>query len=181
MTEIGSHWIDTAQYISGRKVQAVSALTGSFFPDRILRAGMMEKAASGQSEDGKRIRVDTEDAACVSFRFADGAIGSVVLSEISPGRGNRLWLEVVCENGSLWWNEEENNVLHTAVRGEGVRSELFAFGNGFSDTFAELIRHFYTQQEVPTFREGAQVADVCAAIAQSAENDSEWIAVEEYR
>lgn len=176
VTEIGSHWVDTVQYISGIKVQAVSALFGNFFPERIVRDGMME--VPGTFEGDRRIRVDSEDAACISFRFEDGAIGNVMLSEISPGRGNRLALEITCENGSLWWNEEENNVLHTAVRGQGVHSEVFAFGNGFSDTVIELVRHFYEGGEVPTFREAAGNVNICAAIGESALRESAWVRVE---
>ena len=213
VTEIGSHWIDTVQYITGKKVEAVSALFGNFFPERILKNGMMENAApessketesdgrinsgktmsdggisSGKKSDAtdhtdmqtlQRIHVDTEDAACITFRYEDGAIGSVLLSEISPGRGNRLSLEITCENGNLWWNEEENNILHTAVRGEGIRSELFAFGNGFNDTFVSLMQHYYDGKEIPTFLEGAQIVDVCAAIEASAKNGSAWKQVEQ--
>lgn len=194
VTEIGSHWIDTAQYVSGKKVQAVSALFGSFSPDRIVRGGIMEKAqtespapedgslsahegSSLHPADGDRIRVDSEDAACILLRFEDGVIGTVFLSEITPGRGNRLALEITCENGSLWWNEEENNILHTAVRGEGVRSEIFAFGNGFQDTVVSLTRSFYEGGEVPTFREAEQVARVCAAAGKSSRLGSSWIDV----
>ena len=100
-----------------------------------------------------------------------------MLSEISHGRGNRLFLEITGESGSLWWNEEENNILHTAVRGEGVRSEIFAFGNGFQDTFITLMRNFSEKKECPTIREAAQNVDVCAAIARSAARDSGWVDV----
>lgn len=144
VTEIGSHWVDTVQYISGKKVKAVSALFGKFFPERYIENGVMMPVRDDRdAELYERIRVDSEDAACISFRYEDGAIGSCVLSEISPGRGNRLSIEITCENGNLWWNEEENNVLHTALHGEGVHSEIFAFGNGFNDTFAALMRNFY--------------------------------------
>lgn len=180
VTEIGTHWIDTAQYISGKKVKAVSASFGRFFPDRVVKDGMMFPKEEG-TEEGSRLRVDSEDAACITFRYEDGAMGNVMLSEISAGRGNRLALEITCENGNLWWNEEENNVLHTARKGEGVRSEVFAFGNGFNDTFISLMRSFYEGKEVPTFREGAQIVDVCAAIAESATKNSAWTEVHDGR
>lgn len=175
VTEIGSHWIDTAQYISGRKVTSVSASFAAFWPERNLVNGIMEKAAPG--DGAQKIHVDSEDAACITFRYEDGAMGSVMLSEISPGRGNRLALEITCEDGNLWWNEEENNVLHTAVRGEGIRSEIFAFGNGFNDTFVSLMKNFYEGRDYPTFREGAQIVEVCEAIRTSAENGSAWTEV----
>lgn len=171
VTEIGSHWIDTAQYVTGKRVLAVSASFMNFFPDRTVADGTMDLASR---RPGTPLHVDSEDAACLTLRYEDGAIGTVLLSEISHGRGNRLALEIVCENGSLWWNEEENNVLHTAVRGEGVKSELFAFGNGFSDTFITLVQNFYDGKACPTVREAAQVADVCAAAAWSAAHDSAW-------
>lgn len=176
VTEIGTHWIDTAQYISGKKIKAVSACFGSFFRDRILKDGLMFPKTEGTEADSC-LRVDSEDAACITFRYEDGAMGNVMLSEISAGRGNRLALEITCENGNLWWNEEENNVLHTAVKGKGVNTEVFAFGNGFNDTFVSLMRNFYEGKEVPTFREGAQIVDVCAAIAESAAKDSAWTEV----
>lgn len=178
VTEIGSHWIDTAQYISGLKVTDVSAFFGNFFPERIVKNGVMDRVRPGDTDpDFEKIRVNSEDAACVTLRYEGGAMGNVMLSEISPGRGNLLFLEITCENGNLWWNEEENNVLKTAVRGDGVRSEIFAFGNGYNDTFASLMHNFYEGREVPTFREAAGIVEVCSAIAASAENNSTWTKV----
>ncbi len=204
VTEIGSHWIDTAQYVSGVKVEAVSAFFGNFFPERMLAGGMMTRIRPGEEVDPSSVlRVDSEDAACVMLKYSDGAIGSVMLSEVSPGRGNRLSLEVTCENGNLWWNEEENNVLHTARSGEGVHSEIFAFGNGFNDTFVALMRNFYRAVRLgdglsaggftgndqaagenaadgagdtghPTFAEGAEIVKICEAIFASANDGSAW-------
>jgi predicted dehydrogenase len=111
------------------------------------------------------------------LRFEDGAVGSVFLSEISPGRGNHLSLEITCENGNLWWNEEENNVLYTAQKGEGIRKEVFAFGNGFQDTFVSLIRSFYAGSGYPDFEDGALTAKVCEAVVRSAADDSAWTMV----
>ena len=116
-------------------------------------------------------------------------MGNVLLSEISPGRGNRLTLEITCQYGNLWWNEEDNNILYTAKKGEGVRMEVFAFGNGFSDTFRTLLTNYYgevarrkageaaAQENWPTFEEGAQVTAVCCAAAESARQDSRWVEV----
>lgn len=177
VSEIGSHWIDTAQYVSGKKVCSVSATLANFHPDRVLQDGIMTPADCGPVDEGQVLHVDSEDAACVTFRFEDGAIGNVLLSEISPGRGNRLSLEITCEKGNLWWNEEENNVLYTAQKGEGIKAEVFAFGNGFQDTFTSLIRSFYAGNGYPDFQDGASVTKVCAAIIRSAENDSAWIAL----
>ena len=199
VSEIGSHWFDIAQYISGEKIQAVSALFGRFNPERVLCDGVMYPPEQDHGEDTGRdcreqagtIRVDSEDAAAISLKFEHGAMGSVLLSEISPGRGNCLNLEITCEQGNLWWNEEENNVLYVAGKNEGIKKEIFAFGNGFGDTFIEFVKDVYGHVEQPGaenadegpdgirpgFREGAEIAAICEAAYVSDREDSRWVKV----
>ena len=105
------------------------------------------------------------------------AIGNLTLSEISHGRANRLELEITCENGSLWWNEDDYDVLYTAVRGEGIKTERFDCGKGFQDTFIYLMKDFFDKKNYPTVRESAQIVDVCNAAAMSAANNSAWTEV----
>lgn len=180
VTETGTHWLDIVQYITGQKVESVSAQFGKFHPERILKEGFTYPTGSGV--EGKPVHVDSEDAAVISLRYGGGAIGSLVLSGVSPGRGNYLSLEITCENGSLWWNEEENNVLQIAGKGEGIRKEIFAFGNGFSDTFTALVRSFYAavrsgtkDGDYPKFREGADICGICCAVWESAMKDAKWV------
>lgn len=184
VTEIGSHWTDIAQYISGRKIEAVSALFGRFNPTRMLDDNMMYPV--GKHEGGEKIDVISEDAACINLKFSDGAIGTVTLSEISQGRINRITLEVTGENENLWWNSEDNNMLHTARKGGGVNTEVFGFGNGFADTFRTLVSHYYAAVETgtvpeapvyPDFSEGALIVKICNAILESADADGRWTAV----
>ena len=195
VTEIGTHWIDLAQYLTGLPVIAVSSQFAGFWKERVIRDGLMYPAGAEQTAEitgagsSAAMHVESEDAAVLNLRFGSGAIGAVVLSEISPGRGNRLAIEITCENGNLWWNEEENNILYTARKGDGIRSELFAFGNGFGDTFETLLEKFYASvkarkdgsqeaaPDLPTFTEGASVSAVCAAAKASADRDGIWIPV----
>ncbi len=84
VTEIGTHWFDIAQYISGRKVKALSANFGRFY-----RTGMEDRIMYPDSGDGKRtetMEVCSEDAAAINLKFDNGAIGTVLLSEVSPGQ-----------------------------------------------------------------------------------------------
>lgn len=181
VTEIGTHWMDLVQFISGKKVTKVSARFGCFFPKRKLKEGMTYKYDEGV--EGELVDIESEDAAIVHMTFENGALGNVVLSGISCGRGNHLSIEITCENGNIWWNEEENNVLYSAKKGEGIHKEIFAFGNGFSDTFRKLIEDFYQSLEMgikgqyPSFEEGSQVCCICEAICDSAENESIWMNV----
>lgn len=184
VSEIGSHWLDLASYLTGLRAEAVSATFGCFYPERVLKDGVMYPLDG--TVDGQPISIHTEDAAAVTIRYENGALGNVLLSEISPGRGNRLTIEITCQNGNLWWNEEDNNLLHTARKGQGVHTEVFSFGNGFADTFQTLVREVYDAVQAgtpkpdayPTFTQGAQTAAVCRAIYDSAKQDSRWVPVE---
>lgn len=182
VTEIGSHWMDLAQCISGRKIEAVSANFGRFWPERWEEDGMMHPDhAPGRSS----MEVQSEDAATVNLRFEGGAIGAVVLSEVSHGRYNSLSLELCGERGSLWWNSESASLLYTARKGGELRQQVFAFPNGFTDTFRRLTAEVYAAIErgvpavgrYPDFADGRDSVILLNAIYQSAVSNGAWVEV----
>ncbi len=183
VTEIGSHWVDLAQHISGRKVRRVSARFGCHTPVRYLQDGVMyPEAGEGRTE----VTVRSEDSVVLTAEFEGGILASAVLSEVAHGRSNRLSLEIVGQDRSLWWNSEEIGALHSAAKGEGVHTEIFAFdGNGFADSFRALIQSFYAglraeegvDSIVPDFAEGAYIARICDAIFSSAGQTGAWVDV----
>ena len=122
----------------------------------------------------------------INLKFENGAIGTLLLSEISQGRINRITLEVTGEKMNLWWNSEDNNLLNTAVKGSGVNTEIFGFGNGFMDTFCSLVKSFYEDVKkgcisedpvYPTFEEGENIVKLCNAMLDSADSDGKWVLV----
>lgn len=185
VTEIGSHWMDIAQYISGRRITAVSANFANFCPKRYIEDFQMYP----DSDNGKRtetIEIQSEDAAAVCLKFDNNAIGTMLLSEVSQGRINRISLEVTGEKKNLWWNSEDNNILNTSAKGCGVNSEIFAFGNGFMDTFRSLVDCFYqdvksgrvTDSPVyPTFEDGENIVKLCNALLRSADSNGRWVEI----
>lgn len=169
VTEIGTHWIDLIKYLSDSEIIKVAATFGNFQPKRKLENGIM-------TAEGEDVTVNSEDVAIIQFMTAQGAIGSVVLSEISQGRINRLAVEITGANQSIWWNSEASTVYHTATKDQGIQSRILPFGeNGFTDTFISLIKDFYiTKNCVPTFADGLYSTKVCNAIYQSATNNGIW-------
>lgn len=183
VTEIGSHWMDLAQYLSGRKITAVSAQFDRFHPMRYTDG---KRLYLDPGEGRTPITVNSEDAAILNLRFENGAIGCVTLSEVSHGRQNRLSLEVTGEQQSLWWNSEDANHLFCAQKGCGVREDLFPFEGGFSDTIRSLLSDVYPDViagaalgagDYPTFRDGAENVRLCAAAFTSANTNGAWVAV----
>lgn len=186
VTEIGTHWMDIAQHISGKRITAVSAQFGSFWPVRHLEGGMM---CAHAAPDRTPVCVSSEDAAIISLRFEDGAIGVVTLSEASQGRYNHLCLEITGEKQNLWWNSEQSNLLSFAQRSGTVQSQVFAFAGGFSDTFRCLVSAFYqdiaagvpgTDPTYATFRDGMYNVMLCNAVFESAARNSVWVQLPEY-
>lgn len=181
VTEIGSHWLDLVEYVTGQRICAVSAQFGCFWPTRYLKDGLMHRSCA---EGAWPVAVSSEDAATIQLRFENGAIGAVVLSEVSQGRYNHLSMEITGENKSLWWNSENQNLLCFARKGGTVESNVFAFGTGFADTFRRLTAAVYSdirssgrELAYPTFEDGLRSVQLCEAVCHSAQENSIWVAV----
>ena len=189
-TEIGSHWIDLARFITGLEITAVSATFGSFFPDRIVKDGLMypaEDAASNEEQgSGRAISVASEDAVSATLRLSNGAMANLYLSEITHGRSNRLGIEVTGTLKTLRWNSEDPYTLESAGHFTGTTRDTQAFGGGFPDTFSSLFRDVYADIKqgrpseapaYPTFFDGYRCAAVCEALGESASKGSAWTEV----
>ncbi|MDR1893760.1 MAG: Gfo/Idh/MocA family oxidoreductase [Spirochaetales bacterium] len=183
VTEIGSHWFDFAQFITGRRIVGLQADFGVFFPQGFLKGGTLNGPAAG----GEKVAISSEDAAVINMRFDNGALGSLVLSEVSPGRINRLSLEVTGEGASLWWNSEDNNLIHTGLKGEGIRTQVLGFGSGFVDTLRGFFEAVYGDiaraagggegqaAGYADFAQAAQITALCNACRESVLNGGGWV------
>ena len=181
VTEIGTHWLDLAEYLTGERITSVQALFGCFQPQRMLKDGMMEPP---EAAEGVPVTVRSEDSALLHFRMAGGAIGSAVLSEVSHGRTNRLTLEITGQNRSVWWDSEASTALLPVTLQRVSTGALYPFGfNGFTDTFITLAGRYYAalgwttpaeRGDFPTFEDGARLAYLCRAVERSARENGVW-------
>ena len=71
--DIGVHWCDLMEFVTDHRILRLVASTANAYPER----------------DGEPAR--TEDGAVVLFETDRGATGSLVVSQVTPGRKNRLW------------------------------------------------------------------------------------------
>ena len=183
VTEIGSHWFDLARYWSGLEITEVSAVFGKYNPKRILKGNTMYVTDNG--EGGETLTVTSEDSSIILLRFSNGAIGSLVLSEVSHGRSNQIKIEVSGAKQSVWWNNENPYLLNVAHgKFQGVNASVNAFGGGFPDTFSNFFTQIYKAIEqgedtdYPNFYDGYVNAAICEAIYKSAETNSSWTKVQ---
>jgi len=114
VADIGTHWCDLVQFITGQRITRLSALLSTVHPWRTRPAGhddTFKGKESPRRSGGKRVRIRTEDAAVILFELEGGAAGSVTVSQVSAGRKNREWFEIDGSKSALAWDQENPNEL----------------------------------------------------------------------
>ena len=188
--DIGSHWLDLAQYVTGKKIVSVLAEFRTVYPERVLAH------PDGSSE---RVPIDTEDLAAFLCRFEDGAVGSGFVTGMMAGKKNQTLLAVAGKKLCLQWDTEANvNDLWVGRRNEpnqlltkdpGLLSDAAkglspypgGHAEGFPDAFTNHFRHFYATLRDPsirpeycTFAQGAREMRIIEALFESS-RQRRWI------
>jgi predicted dehydrogenase len=196
--DIGSHIVDTAQFVTGQKLTGVSALTETFISDRPL-ADQSAGLAAGAADDAESTgTVTVDDAAVFIGRLSGGALASFEATRFATGRKNAMRIEVNGSHGSLYFDFESMNELwfhdHTLPAEEaGFRRILVTeaghpyagawwppgHGLGYEHTFSHEVKDFLEAigtgtDPVPSFADGLAVQRVLAAVEASAANESRW-------
>ncbi|HSD63508.1 MAG TPA: Gfo/Idh/MocA family oxidoreductase, partial [Ignavibacteriaceae bacterium] len=97
VADIGSHWCDLIQFVTGLKIVQVFADLSTIHPVRKKPKQQVETfkgkeiSTSFETED---IKINTEDAGSVLFRLENGAQGVFTVSQVSAGRKNHFWFEI---------------------------------------------------------------------------------------
>ncbi|KGI66844.1 Gfo/Idh/MocA family oxidoreductase [Mycolicibacterium rufum] len=171
VSDIGSHWLDLASFITGQRVESVMADLTTALPDRS----------------------DTDDIAGALLRFDQGARGVLTVSQVSPGRKNQLAVEIAGADASLRWDLEHPEQLWIGHRDEPNQLELRGTGDqpighalGYPDAFKAFFRAVYDaieadeppqQPDYPTFADGFEQVLIADAIAESARLET-WVPVQ---
>jgi predicted dehydrogenase len=117
--DIGTHWLDTIQFITDMKVEAVFADLATVIPVRKKPKGSVETFAGKELKpsDYTEVPIDTDDLGIVLLKFVgSGAKAVMTVSQVSAGRKCRLYYEIYCANGALSWDSETPNQLWTGYR-----------------------------------------------------------------
>jgi predicted dehydrogenase len=118
LRDIGSHWCDLAEHVTGLRIEAVLADLGTVVAQRELSraaAGTFSGAATRGKRTARsqqrKVRIRSEDLATVLLRFRGGAKGCVAIGQVLPGHKNDLQLEVCGRKASVRWLQERQNEL----------------------------------------------------------------------
>jgi predicted dehydrogenase len=200
--DVGTHWLDTAQFVTGLRVTEVLADLATAIPVRRRPRGEVETFAGADDVEREEVDVTTEDLAHILLGFENGARGSFAVSQVSMGRKNSLRLEVDGSEAALAWDSERHEELWIGRRDEpngvllrnaalmheaaAARSHLpVAHGEGFADVFRELYRAVYAdvarggpsdEPDYPTFRDGHVEQLLLEAVSLS-NRERRWVEV----
>jgi predicted dehydrogenase len=191
--DIGSHWLDLVQFITGRRVEAVMADLTTFVPVRRRPTGPVETFSDAAVGDTVDTVMETEDTAGILLRLSGGARAVLTVSQVSAGRKNRLSWEIDGSESALAWHSEAPEELWIGHRGQPNELLLNERGDyppghaeGFPDTFKQLYRAVYravaaggppAEPDYPTFADGHDEALIADAIATS-HAEQRWVTVD---
>lgn len=119
VADIGSHWCDLVQFISGLKIKRLCANLSTIHKTRHKPKHALESFKNKEQRaetDIELLKITTEDAASVLIELENGAQGVFTVSQISAGRKNRFWFEIDGSKKALSWNQEEPNQLWIGYR-----------------------------------------------------------------
>lgn len=203
VADIGTHWLDLVQFITGRRVIAVCADLRTVHPRRQRPVAAAETFSGQPADMGQAVDIATDDCGCVMLRLDNGANGALWVSQTTAGRKNALRFEIAGGRSALGWDSESPNSLwighrdrpnESLVRDPALVGEWAAkiasypggHNEGFPDTFKQLFRSFYgyiaagdfeAVPPFPTFGDGHAEILLCEAILAS-HRQRGWVEVE---
>ena len=173
--DIGSHWLDLVQFVTGLEVHEIFADLATAIPVRERPVGKVETFGSAAGGERVEVEMTTEDFAHILVRFR----GSRRALAGDGERPEELWLgNRDTPNATLLRNAA---LMHSAAR---ETTHLPAgHAEGFADTFRELYRAVYRAvaagepaDDYPTFRAG-HVENVLAEAVALSNTEQRWVEV----
>ena len=119
MGDIGSHWCDLVQHVSGLGIEAVLADLTTVIKTRKKPAAARETFSEEKDDAGEPFTVTVEDLGSVLVRFEDGCKGVFTAGQVCAGHKNDLVFEIDGVGGSLRWHQERQNELWLGRRDGG--------------------------------------------------------------
>jgi predicted dehydrogenase len=198
--DIGTHWCDLAEYITGKRITSLCADLTTFLDTRKKPKGSVETFTGKtlQPSEYDEVAIKTEDFGAMIFAMGEKTKGSLTVSQVSVGRKNRLFIEIFGTKASVAWNAEcpdelwighRNSPNQIVVKDPSLLTNGAAnwadlpggHSEGYDDTFKQIFRRFYKRvadehapSEYPTFEDGIRQMRVLDAVLESSRKKA-WV------
>jgi predicted dehydrogenase len=201
MADVGSHWFDLAEHLTGLRVTALCTDLQTFHTTRKQPRGPVETFANKLTSDSDTVdtQIDTEDMGAVLFRMGR-ARGAMTASQVSAGRKNRLSIEIYGTKAGVAWDQERPDELWIGHRDSPncvivkdpslLKPAARAYADlpgghseGYDDTFKQVFRRFYRSiadpnapRDYPQFADGLRQLVILRAELESSRTHA-WVDV----
>jgi predicted dehydrogenase len=191
--DIGSHWMDQIQHITGLPITAICADLKIFHKTRKQPKVAIETFAGKtlQPSDYNEIKIDTEDYGMAMIHLGDTCRGAFTVSQVAAGCKNRFEWLITGTKGSVSWNQEKPDELWIGQRNEPNKliikdGSLFypeaasyadypgGHSEGYANAHKQLYRRFWSRVadrslpiEYPTFADGLRGMQLLEAVSES--------------
>lgn len=177
--DIGSHLCDLTEFVTGDRISRVQAVKRTVYDERATSRG-----------------ITTEDLVAVLVETVGGAIGTLLVSQVAPGRKNRLHLEISGSVETIAFDQEDPETLWLGRRtgsqllrrnseelsADAVRLSVLPPGHplGYQDAFNAFVADSYAavageaRDGLPTFDDGLRAVRLTDAVLDSARSGN-WI------
>jgi predicted dehydrogenase len=174
--DLGVHWLDLAEYVTGRRITEVDARFSTLRPTRY--------------RDGQPVPVEAEDYVRLFAEFTGGVVGSATFSGVTAGEPNGCSINIDGNDGGFSWRVDcPNEIVHRTADGSvatitrnpdalapaAARLSFSPAGHaeGFGDAFRNLFRDVYSaiggaDISFPTLADGYRMVALVEAIQASA-------------
>ena len=203
MGDIGSHWMDMIQHLTGQKITALCADLQIFHKTRKKPKGAVETFTGKKlnPEDYQEIPIDTDDFGSVLIRMGDRTRGVFSVSQLAAGCKNRFQFEIFGSKKSVAWNQETPDQLWIGERNSpnqiivkdpslyypaaaGFADLPGGHSEGYDDAHKQVYKRFYAKVadrnapvDYPTFADGYWGMQLLAKVLESSESQS-WVTVQ---
>jgi predicted dehydrogenase len=200
--DIGSHWMDMVQHLTGLRITALCAELATFHKTRKRPKGSIETFAGKtlQPSDYEAVPIDTEDFAAVLIRLGDRARGAYTVSQMSAGRKNMFTFDIYGTKSGVSWNQERPDELWIGQRNSpnqlivkdpsllNPKAASYAdlpggHSEGYDDSHKQVFKRFYAKVadsvapvEYPTFEDGLVGMQLLEKVLESSRKQA-WVTV----
>ena len=200
MGDIGSHWMDLVQHLTGLKITSLCADLQTVHKTRKRPKGNVETFSGKmlKPEDYAEVPIDTEDFGAVLLHLGDRARGAFTVSQVNSGCKNRFQMEIFGTKCGVMWNQEQPDSLWIGHRnspnqlivkdpsllhpGAAAYADLpGGHSEGYDDTHKQVCKRFYKKVadpsaavEYPTFAEGLHGMRLLEKALESAKSRA-WV------
>jgi len=192
--DIGSHWMDMIQHLTGLSITSLCADTMIVHKTRKQPRTAIETFAGKTltPEDYDEVTIDTEDFAPVLVQLGARCRGAYTVSQVSAGNKNRFEFEIYGTESGVRWNQERPDELWIGHRNkpnqiiikdpsllagpaQGFADLPGGHSEGYDDSHKQLFRRFYKRVmdpnlpiDYPTFEDGLRGMKLIAKVLESA-------------